>query len=137
MFRIAMVIAIPLLLGLVGGPLLLLWQSTDADAGRYAIAASMGAALGLIVLVANLLGALIVNKIGLRSWVVNSALFAGIALACFGFLIDWLNTMLRVVGGMTVLGERLLPWLFFLLNLFLCCVVHRGSFLPKKVRTVS
>ncbi|MEN2785025.1 hypothetical protein ACFOKI_14660 [Sphingomonas qilianensis] len=137
MFRLAYVIALPLLLGLAGGPLLLVWQATPADAGSYAMAAVMGGALGLLVVVANVLGALIVNKIGLRSWAINSALFAGIALACFGFLIDWLDTMLRVIGGITALGARMLPWSLFLLNLLLCCVVHRGAFLPKKVRTVS
>ena len=146
MFRLGFVIAIPVLLGLVGGPLLLLFQANGAlpgagvsrtAVGGLATAALLGGALGLLAIVPNALGAQIVNKIGLRSWAINTGLFAGIAIATFGFLSDWIDTMLRVVGGVDLFGERTLLWLFFLLNLFLCCAVHRHRFLPKKVRTVS
>ena len=141
MLRIAVVIGIPVLLGLIGGPLLLLWGSrgviTEAALGTHAMAAAWGLGLGLIAAGANLLGALIVNKIGLRSWAVNTTMFLIVAVASFGFLIDWLNTMMHVVAGMDLLAERTVPWLLFGLNLILCCAVHRrrSSFLPKKVRT--
>jgi hypothetical protein len=138
MFRLAVVIGIPMVLGLVGGPAMLAWGTPQSEAGDYAMAALMGGALGVLAAVPNLLGALIVNKIGLRRRVINTVLFAVVSIACFGFLIDWFDTMLRVVSGVTLLVERTLPWLFFLINLILCCVVHRRrEFLPKKVRTVS
>lgn len=136
MFRLAVVIGIPLALGVVGGPSMLAWGAPQTELAAFAMAALMGGALGGLAAVPNLLGALIVNKIGLKSWAINTALFAGITIATFGFLSDWIGTMLRVVGGIDLLGERTLPWLFFLLNLILCCAVHR-RFLPKKVRIVS
>jgi hypothetical protein len=136
MFRLAVVIGVPLALGVAGGPSLLAWRAPQTDIGGLAMAALLGGGLGILVALSNLLGALIVNKIGLRRWSINTALFAVISIACFGFLIDWLDTMLRVVAGATLLVERTLPWLFFLLNLLLCCAAHR-RFLPKKVRIVS
>lgn len=121
---LALVALVPVPLGVIAGPVLVLWQARHEPVGAMgwitplAMASLFGGALGLLGIVPNVIGALGGQRLAPDGRWLQITLFAVVATA-IALLSDIADRLLRVIGGIGLIGPYLNPG--FALNIIICC----------------